>query len=152
MPIALKAEEQELLLEEVTAFAEAARDPETRADLQTLAGLVQTGALPDEALPAIGGVLEIGLQTGRIRKMHRASGEQALLRLFHKTPAGEAQTKTTADLNKALAELEGQNIETVKVLTRVPGVYLLTISTDKCEMTLRFAPDGAGVEAVALGI
>jgi hypothetical protein len=152
MPIPLNPELQELLLEEIRAFSEAARDEQTRTDLQALASAVQTGDLPDDALDAVGTILEVGLQTGRVRKMHRASGEQALLRLFAKTPAGIAQAQTLADLNKALVELEGQTIESVRVLARTPGVYLLSIGTDDCEMTLRFGPDGAGVEAVALGV
>ena len=152
MPLSLKGEELDLLYEEVTAFVNAAPDAETRAAYQPLLDAIQGGEVPDEALEALGGILEVGLQTGRIRKIHRALGEQTLLRLFHKTPAGEAHTKGLADLNNALSQLEGHTIESVRVVARVPGVYLAMISTDKCEMTLRFTPDDAGVESVAVGV
>ena len=152
MPLTLKAEEQELLREEVVAFTASLPEAEARARYQALLAAVEAGEVPDDALPALGTVLEAGLQTGRIRKLHRAPGEQALLRLFGKTPAGEAHAAALADLNKALQQLEGQEIESVRVHARLPGTYLLMISTDACEITLRFAPDGAGVESVSVGV
>jgi hypothetical protein len=35
---------------------------------------------------------------------------------------------------------------------RTPGTNLLQIGTDDGELTPRFAPDGAGVEDVAVGV
>src|SRR5437867_3808941 len=107
MPLTLKGEERELLQEEVAAFVAAIPDADTRVAYQPLLDAIQGGEVPDAALDALGGILEVGLQTGRIRKIHRALGEQTLLRLYHKTPAGEAQTKGLADLDKALGQLEG---------------------------------------------
>jgi hypothetical protein len=150
MPVTLNAEQQELLHEEVSAFLALLSD-EARPRYQSLADAVQEGVLPDETLEPVGNLLEAGLQTGRIRAMHRASGEQALLRLFGQTPAGKALADLTSDVNKALAQLAEQQIESMRVVTRVPGTYLLQITTDSHEMTLRFGPDGPGVESVALG-
>lgn len=152
MALALKAEEQELLQEEVAAFAAATRDPERRQQLEALTAMIDSGTLPDDALEPIGHLLEIGLQTGRIRRVHRAVGEQALLRLFDKTPAGEARAAALAEVNQALAELAGQEVESVRVLSRTPGTYLLMISTNACELVLRFDPDGAQIESVAIGV
>jgi hypothetical protein len=152
MPVTLKPEERELLHEEIAAFAAATADTEAREEYSGLLAAVDSGELPDAALGLLGEVLEVGLQTGRIRKIHRAVGEQTLLRIFHKTPAGEAHTEALNHLNAALAQLQGQQIETVRALARLPGTYLLMISTNDCEMTLRFSPDGAGVESVAVGV
>ncbi len=151
MAIELKTEERELLQEEVSSFL-ALLTEEGRTRYGTLADAVQTGTLPDEALGPVGDLLEVGLQTGRIRKLHRASGEQALLRVFGRTPAGQALTAQTADVNRALGELAGQEIESMRVLTRVPGTHLLQISTGEAELTLRFGPDGIAVESVALSL
>ena len=152
MPIELKAEEQELLQEELSAVAGLVSEVEDRARYDELAAAVEAGTLPDEALEPIGTLLELGLQTGRIRKLHRASGEQTLLRLYGRTPAGKAQADATAEVNRALQQLDGQEIESVRVHTRVPGTYLVMIGTDALEITLRFSPDGAGVESVAVGV
>ncbi|HET6316318.1 MAG TPA: hypothetical protein VFG86_07665, partial [Chloroflexota bacterium] len=148
MALALKAEEQELLREEVSALIRALPDepspppPDALADVPyvgtstrlsvreryaPLAAGIEAGELPDETLDAAGELLELGLQSGRIRRQHRANGEQALLRLFNQTPAGRAQAEQTADVNRALAQLDGQQIESVRLLTRVPGVFLLQI-------------------------
>jgi hypothetical protein len=150
VPVTLKPEEQELLGEEVSAFLALLSD-EGRSRYEPLASAVKEGVLPDETLEPVGNLLEAGLQTGRIRAMHRASGEQALLRLFGQTPAGKALAELTSDVNKALGQISGQQIESMRVVTRIPGTFLLQITTESHEMTLRFGPDGPGVESVAVG-
>jgi hypothetical protein len=151
MPVELKGEDQELLAFEVAAYLDALPEG-ARGEYAALAEAVGAGSLPDDVVEPAGRLLEAGLQTGRVRKLHRANGEQALLRLFGKTPAGQARGEQIGDVNRALAELAGQEIESVRVLARVPGSYLLQIGTDDCEITLRFGPEGAAVESVALGI
>src|SRR5919197_1637115 len=106
MPVTLKPEEQELLREELAAFAGLLTEADARARYAEVAAAVEAGELPDEALGPIGSLLEVGLQTGRIRKLHRAAGEQALLRLFGKTPAGQALAASTAEVNNALKQLD----------------------------------------------
>jgi hypothetical protein len=152
MPVSLKPDVQELLQQELRAFAETFAPDERPAGFDELVAAVASGELPDELLGPIGNLLEPGLQTGRIRHFHRAPGEQALLRLFAQTPSGKAHATAVADVNAALARLAGQEIESVRVVMRTPGTYLLQIGTDDLEMTLRFTPDGTGVESVALGV
>ena len=152
MTVSLKPDVQELLQEELRAFATAFPADERPAGFAELVAAVEAGELPDALLGPVGNLLEPGLQTGRIRHFHRASGEQALLRLFAQTPNGKAHATAVADVNAALARLAGQEIETVRVVMRTPGTYLLQIGTDDCEMTLRFTPDGTGVESVAVGV
>ena len=150
MPVELKPDEQELLQFEVGAFLPLLTDA-AKPRYEALSEAVDDGVLPDEALGPIGDLLEVGLQTGRIRKLHRAPGEQAVLRLFDKTPAGQARAQQTADLNRALGQLAGQTVESLRVITRVPGVHLLQVATDTCTLTVRFGPDGASIESVSLG-
>jgi hypothetical protein len=152
MAVALKPDVQELLLEELKAFAASIPDQERPAGFGALQGAVEQGELPDSLLGPVGNLLEVGLQTGRIRQFHRAPGEQALLRLFAQTPNGQAHARAVAEVNSALERLAGQEVESLRVVMRVPGTYLLQIGTDACEITLRFTPDGAGVESVAVGV
>jgi hypothetical protein len=152
MVVQLKPDVQELLLEELRAFAASIPDQERPAGFGALQGAVEQGELPDSLLGPVGNLLEVGLQTGRIRQFHRAPGEQALLRLFAQTPNGQAHARAVAEVNSALERLAGQEVESVRVVMRVPGTYLLQIGTDACEITLRFSPDGAGVESVAVGV
>lgn len=152
MALQLKAEEQALLLEEVTAFGADLPEGEARQRFEQLTAAVEEGMLPDEVLDTLGVLLEVGLQSGYVRHIHRAATEQKLLRLFGQTPAGKARANAVDDVNKALAQLEGQTIESARVYGRLPGQYILLLSTDTCEISLRFAPDGAGVESVAVGL
>jgi hypothetical protein len=152
MPIQLTPETKELLLEELKAFASAVPAGERPAGFDTLQAAVEQSEIPDSLLGPVGNLLEVGLQTGRIRQFHRAPGEQALLRLYAQTPNGKAHAKAVSEVNAALEQLGGQEVESVRVVMRVPGTYLLQIGTDACEITLRFSPDGAGVESVAVGV
>jgi hypothetical protein len=152
MAVQVKPDVQELLLEELKAFAASIPDQERPAGFGALQGAVEQGEIPDSLLGPVGNLLEVGLQTGRIRQFHRAPGEQALLRLFAQTPNGQAHARAVAEVNSALERLAGQEVESLRVVMRVPGSYLLQIGTDACEITLRFTPDGAGVESVAVGV
>jgi len=160
MPVSLTPDVQELLQEELRAFADAFPADARPAGVAALVAAVAAGELPDElpdalpdALPGpVGHLLEPGLQTGRSRHVHRASGEPALLRLFARTPAGTAHATAVAEVNAALARLAGQELETVRVVLRTPGTDLLQLGTDDGGMTLRSATEGAGVERGALGV
>ena len=48
-------------------------------------------------------VLELGLQTGRIRALYGPGGEQAALRLYRRLPRGAEVAETAAEVNEALA-------------------------------------------------
>jgi hypothetical protein len=152
MPTKLNNEDQELLREELDVFGGQALEGQAQERLAQLAAAVDQGVLSDDALDVLGVLLEVGLQSGEVRRRHRAAAEQRLLRLFGQTPAGKARASAAVALNAALGQLSGQQIESVRVLNRLPGHYLLHISTEACEVTLRFTPDGSGVESVAVGI
>ena len=121
MAVQLKPDVQELLLEELKAFAASIPDQERPAGFGALQGAVEQGELPNSLLGPVGNLLEVGLQTGRIRQFHRAPGEQALLRLFAQTPNGQAHARAVAEVNSALERLAGQEVESLRVVMRVPG-------------------------------
>ncbi|HEX2037901.1 MAG TPA: hypothetical protein VHS99_27325 [Chloroflexota bacterium] len=152
MPIKLKSEEQDLLREELADFAATLPEGEVPPPFSAMVAAVEAGELPDEVLHDIGRLLEIQLQTGHVRQVHRAAGEQTLLRLYNQTPPGRARATSLAEVNRALEQLAGQEIETVRAVARGPGSVLLMISTNACEITLRFTPEDVGVESVAVGV
>lgn len=148
----ISATEQELLLPEITAFSRALRDPQAREPYDVLRAQVQEGEVDDELLPHLGNVLEIGLQSGRLRKLYGADGEQALSRLFHRTPTGAKLAEIAKSVTEALGALQGQVIEDVKVSALGPGTYGVTLDTDRCQLTMRMDRSGVRVENVAIGI
>ena len=74
---------------------------------------------------------------GRIRSIYGPEGEQAVLALYRRLPAGRELTQSTRDLNAALAALEGRSLERISVNAVGPGEYGVTISTPDFEVVLR---------------
>ena len=93
--------QREVVGEEITALLAGLHTPKGRAPWGDLAVAVEGGAVPEPLLSRLESVLEMSLQTGRARKIHGAEGEQALLRLFHKTPRGAAARRSTEAVNAA---------------------------------------------------
>jgi hypothetical protein len=148
----IKATEQEILEPEILSFRRALRDPDARAPYDTLLTEVHEGDVPDELLGHLGNVLEVGLQSGRLRKFYGADGEQALASLFRRTPRGAALSDAAKSVTEALTALQGQVINEINISALGPGTYGLSIDTDRCQISLRLDRSGVGVENVALGI
>jgi hypothetical protein len=152
MAINIDEGNQELLLEELEVFARSVSDPAARERYLALRSAVAEGTVDDTLLPSLEKVLEIGLQTGRVRKVHGPQAEQALLRLFHQTPRGAGIRDATRASNEALTGLQGQVIEGLQFSARTPGVYRLVIDTDRCQLTVEIDPAGVWVENVAVAV
>lgn len=146
------AVEQELLVPEITTFAGALHDPTARARYEHLRESVQDGEVEDELVGHLGNMLEIGLQSGRLRRFYGADGEAALARVFRRTPAGAAPVEAASAVTAALTALHGQTIEEIQISALGPGSYGLVIDTDRCQINLRFDRAGVRVDNLALGI
>ncbi len=150
---------------EATGFASAARRPRSRsAEAQAVLAMVQDedrrGRLADVVAAiadgevagpdadALAELLELGLQTGRVRAVYGPEGEQAALGLFRRLPLGRELTESTRELNEALHALEGRRIERIAVNAVGPGEYGVTISTDDYEIVLRLGRAGARLATI----
>ena len=148
----IHAIEQELLVPEIRKFSRGLLDPEAMARYGNLLAAVEAGEVEDELLGYLSIVLEISLQSGRPRKLYGADGEQALARLFQRTPAGAALSDAAKSVSEALAGLQGQTLEDIKVSTLGPGSYGLMIDTDRCQINVRLDRTGVRVENMAIGL
>jgi hypothetical protein len=148
----LSAAEQELIAAETRAFAALHRDPKTKDRYLALAENVEAGIVPSERLDQLGTILEIGLQSGRIRRMYGADGEMALGRVFQRTPRGRSATAEAADVTAALEALRGQIIDDLRVTAVGPGAYSILVDTRQCQLTIRLDRDGVRIDNVALGV
>jgi hypothetical protein len=146
--LAIDALQREILLEELATLVVSLRDPETRAPWEELAAAVDAGGVEESQLGRLEQILEMTLQTGRVRRVHGAESEQALLRLFHQTPRGAASRRATEAVNRTLATLAGQTIETLLFTTQGPGVYRLGLETANCKLTLEIDRHGITVESL----
>jgi len=148
----INATEQELLVPEIAGFARALRDPEARTRYEELAKAVEEGEVGEDLSGHLGNVLEVVLQSGRLRRLYGADGEQALARLFHRTPAGARLDEAAKAVTAALAALQGQVIQDIRITAAGPASYRLMIDTDRCEINLRLDRSGVDVENLAIGV
>lgn len=148
--LSLRPEEQEVLAEEVEAFAGTLRDPDSRQRYLRLGAAVQQGLVPPELVGPLETMLELLLQTRRVRLRHGADGDRALHDLFHRTPRGAALQRAAREVNHALRVLSGQTLEQMS-LSAAPGRHTLVVATDRCRLSIRLDAAGARIEDLELG-
>lgn len=146
----LRPPEQEVLLQEIRPFAATLKDPAARERYLALDRAAEAGAIPTALVPALEAMLELVLQTRRLRQRHGPEAEQTIGELFHRTPRGVALRQAAAEVNRALAVLQGQALEKLTVLAG-PGRYTLVVNTDRCRLTLKLDPGGPRIEQVEVG-
>lgn len=144
--------EREILEEEVATFVESLRDPAARERYVPLEEAVRAGQVDEALLEPLERVLEIALQTGRVRRIHGPQAELALLQLFRRTGRGAAIRQAAETVNQALKVLEGHVIRQVSITPRTPGSYRLVIDTDRARLAVEMGAEGVRVENVAVDL
>jgi hypothetical protein len=142
--------QREVLLAEIEGVLATVREPAARASYEELASAVERGRIEERLLAPLESLVEMSLQTGRARKLHGADSEQALLRLFQKTPRGLAARRSTESVNEALRGLTGQILEGMLFTVQRPGVYRLGLRTDRVRLALEIDPYGVSVESLEI--
>ena len=146
--LALDPLQQEVVGEEIDALLAGLRSPQARFPWLDLAAAVTGGSVQEPLLARLESMLEMSLQTGRARRIHGAEGEQALLRLFHRTPRGAAARRSTEAVNAALRALAGQTLESLLVTSQGPGVFRLGLATGHSKLALEIDRHGVTVESL----
>ena len=108
--IALRGEAAEVALGEAQAVLALVQDGERRGRLADLVAAVQDGELGEEEAQALEELIELGLQSGRIRGIYGPEGEQAALKTFRRLPGGRALSESAAEVSEALSALEGKTL------------------------------------------
>jgi len=141
----LRPEEVEVARAETQAVFALAGDPEYRDEL---AGLL--ASLDDEVddFAALQSVVELGLQTGRIRALYGPGGEQAALRLYRRLPNGSEARASADAVSEALTSLRGRALDSIRVDAVGPGAFTLTVAVDGAEVSVRLDRAGARVSSV----
>jgi hypothetical protein len=137
-------------LGEAQAVLALVHDPERRGRLADLVAAVQDGELGDEDAQSLEELLELGLQSGRIRSVYGPEGEQAALKTYRRLPGGRALADSASDVSEALSALAGKTLDDVKVQSTGPGSYLLTLAVDGLELSVRLDRAGARLHSVGV--
>jgi hypothetical protein len=147
--LTLKGEAREVALAEAQTVLSMARDETIRARLAELVSAVDDGDVAGDAAELLESVLELGLQTGRIRAYYGPGGEQAALSTLRRLPRGRDRSDSARDVTSALQALNGQQIGAVKIAAVAPGAFTITIEAGGVEASVRLDTNGARLTSLA---
>jgi hypothetical protein len=148
--IALSGEAAEVALGEAQAVLAMVQDDERRGRLADLVAAVGEGELAEGEADALAELLELGLQTGRIRAQYGPGGEQAALRLFRRLPRGQELSESAREVSGAVTALVGKPLTGARIEAVGPGTFLVSLSTDGIELSVRLDRNGARLTSVGL--
>jgi hypothetical protein len=145
----LQGEAREVALAEAQTVQSLAHDETMRARLAELVSAVDDGGVEGEVEELLESVLELGLQTGRIRAYYGPGGEQAALSTLRRLPKGRVRTESAREVSTALQALNGAQIDAVKIASVAPGAFTLTIEAGGVEAAVRLDNNGARLTSLA---
>jgi len=147
--VALKGEAREVALAEAQTVQSMARDDAMRSRLAELVSAVGDGDVDGDSAELLESVLELGLQTGRIRAYYGPGGEQAALSTLRKLPRGKVRSQSTREVSAALEALAGSTIDAVKIAAVAPGAFTLSIEAGGVRASVRLDGNGARLTSLA---
>jgi hypothetical protein len=148
--VALQGEAQDVALAETQAVLAMARDDGYRARLAALQASVTEGAVDGDDAETLQELLEVGLQSGRLRALYGPGGERAALATYRRLPNGAAVAESAREVSEALTALQGQDLRSVKLEAVGPGAFTLSLAAGAAEMTVRLDRQGARLHSVGV--
>src|SRR5262249_2544252 len=95
-------------------------------------------------------IIELGLQSGRIRALYGPGGEQAALGVYRRLPRGAELVESARGVTEALRALEGRPLQSIELRAVGPGVFSLSLSTGELDVDLRLDRQGARLSSVGV--
>jgi hypothetical protein len=141
---------QEVALAETQAVRALASGDEYRERLAGLIAAIDEGEVDGEDAETLEELLELGLQSGRIRAHYGPGGEQAALSLYRRLPRGTELAESAREVTAALRALEGRELGSVELTAVGPGAFSLAIAAGEVEVSLRLDRQGARVSSVGI--
>lgn len=147
--LALKGEAREVALAEAQTVLSMAQNDEMRGRLAELVSDVDEGEVGEGSTELLESVLELGLQTGRVRAYYGPGGEQAAVATLRRLPKGRERSESAREVTAALQALNGQQIDAVKIAAVSPGAFTITIEAGGVEASVRLDTNGARLTSLA---
>jgi hypothetical protein len=148
--VALRGEAQEVALAEAQAVLAMARDDDYRTRLAALQAAATEGEVDGEDAETLQELLEVGLQTGRLRALYGPGGERAALATYRRLPNGAAVAESAREVSDALRALAGQELRSVSLEAIGPGAFSLSLTAGSAEITIRLDRQGARLHSVGV--
>jgi len=146
----LAGEAQEVALAETQAVLAMARDSDYRERLASLQAAATEGEVEGEDAETLQELLEVGLQSGRLRALYGPGGERAALSTYRRLPSGAAVAESAREVSEALRALAGQELRSVSLEAVGPGAFSISLSAGSAEITVRLDRQGARLHSVAV--
>jgi hypothetical protein len=147
-PVSLKGEAAEVALAEATAVLAMVQAADRRGRLADLLAAVEDGSVEGESAQALEELLELGLQTGRLRALYGPAGEQAALKTYRRLPGGKELSESAREVSQALSALAGATLEQVSLSAVGPGAYTLNLVVEGRELSIRLDRSGARINSI----
>ena len=149
-PLSLSPDEATAVADAAAAFA-AALPPGRDEPYRALAAVAQTRTVSAELVETLGRVCALALETGKARQIGRAESERLLTGVLLRTPRGRSMVKQIADVNRALGQLAGRQLDGARLTWRMPGHYDLSLTVGGFALTLAIGPEGVCVRNLHIG-
>ena len=146
--LALKGEAREVALAKRRRCCRWRRTTRCVQRLAELVSDVDDGEVGEGSTELLESVLELGLQTGRVRAYYGPGGEQAAVSTLRRLPKGRERSESAREVTAALRALNGQQIDAVKIAAVSPGAFTITIEAGGVEASVRLdhtAPDSTSL-------
>lgn len=148
--VTLNGEAREVALGEAQAVLAMVQDEERRGRLAALVAAIHDGEVADDEAAALEELLELGLQTGRLRALYGPGGEQAALKLYRRLPAGRELGGSARDVTAALAALAGKTLDSVAIQAVGPTAYVVLLRAGDLELSVQLDRHGARLASVGV--
>jgi hypothetical protein len=146
--VAVRGEAAEVALGEAQAVLAMVQDEERRGRLADLVAAVMEGSVDGDDAESLEELLELGLQTGRLRSLYGPAGEQAALRLYRRLPRGRELGRTAQEVSEALSAFEGRTLARVSISVVGPGEFVLDLEAGGLELSVRLGRVGVRVHGM----
>jgi hypothetical protein len=113
-----------------------------------LVSAVDEGDVGGDSAELLESVLELGLQTGRIRAYYGPGSEQAALSTLRKLPRGKVRSES-ARVVTPLEALTVRRSTGVKITAVAPGAFTLSIEAGGVDVSVRLDGNGARLTSLA---
>jgi hypothetical protein len=148
--VKLHGEAQEVALAEAQAVLSRARDGAYRDRVASLQAAANEGEVDGEDAETLQELLEVGLQSGRLRALYGPGGEKAALSTYRRLPSGAAVADSAREVSEALRALAGQELRSVSLEANGPGAFTLSLAAGSAEITVRLDRQGARLHSVGV--
>lgn len=146
----LQGEAQDVALAEAQAVLGLARNEDYRARLASLRAAAADGEVAGDDAETLQELLEVGLQSGRLRALYGPGGEKAALSTYRRLPNGAAVAESAREVSDALRALAGQELRSISLEAVGPGAFTLSIAAGSAEITIRLDRQGARLHSVGV--